>query len=291
MSDATFDADWLRLREPVDHRSRSRELEERLRVAGEAEGWRRVVDLGGGAGSNVRHLSRRLPWATSWRVVDHDPALLARIAPPPGCEVECVQADLATKGLASIADADVVTASALLDLVSDGWLTDLARRCARADCGVLLALTVDGSVDWHGPADPDDDWIRDAFRRHQERDKGLGTALGPRAAPAARDALDRAGFDTWMLPSPWILSGADDEALARDWLGGFASAAAEIEPERRAEITAWADRRARALARGDHRLEVGHLDVLALPRRVTRSTRSPQAMPLPLPTRPTHPTP
>lgn len=272
MSDATFDAEWLRLREPVDHRSRAGELEDRLRLAGEARGWSRVVDLGGGTGSNMRHLAPRLSWATSWRVVDHDPALLAAISTPPGCELECVEADLASDGLHSIGDADVVTASALLDLVSERWLTDLAQRCARSECGVLLALSVDGRVDWHGPTDPDDAWIRDAFHRHQERDKGLGAALGARAARVACDVLEREGFEAWMRPSPWVLSGADDAALAREWLAGWASAVVDVHPDRHAEIAAWTDRRVRGLASGDYRVEVGHLDVLALPRRPTRST-------------------
>ena len=267
MSDATFDAGWLQLREPADHRSRATELEDLLRLRGAAEGWQRVVDLGSGTGSNVRHLAPRLPWATTWRVVDHDPALLDAIATPPGSRLERVRADLASDGLDSIEGADVVTASALLDLVSAAWLTDLARRCARAECGVLLALTVDGTVRWRGPEDPDDAWIRDAFQRHQERNKGLGDALGPRAAPVARGVLDRAGFETWMRPSPWILTGAGDAALAREWLSGWAAAAAEIRADRRAEIAAWADRRARAVNAGEYGLEVGHLDVLALPRR------------------------
>jgi hypothetical protein len=134
---------------------------------------------------------------------------------------------------------------------------------------VLLALSVDGTVRWHGPEDPDDTWIRDAFEEHQLRDKGLGAALGPRAAPLARDALERAGFATWMRPSPWVLSGPDDATLARHWLEGWAAAAAEIRPDRREVIRAWADRRAGEMAGGDYRVEVGHLDLLALPPRPT----------------------
>ena len=266
MSDATFDAAWLRLREPVDHRSRSRDLEERVRHRGETEGWKRVVDLGGGTGSNVRHLASRIPWATVWRVVDHDPSLLRSVTPPQGCEIERVEADLASDGLTWIDDADLVTASALLDLVSERWLLALASRCARAGCGVLLALSVDGTVRWHGSDDPDDGWILEAFRRHQTRDKGLGTALGPRAAAVAHKVLADAGYDTWMRPSPWVLTGASDAVLAGQWLSGFASAVAEIMPDRRIEIDAWEKRRAGAIATGDYRLDVGHLDVLALPR-------------------------
>jgi hypothetical protein len=210
-----------------------------------------------------------MPWATFWRVVDHDPTLLRSVTPPPGCEIERVEADLATEGLTWIEDADLVTASALLDLVSERWLVDLAERCAVARCGVLLALSVDGTVRWHGPDDPDDAWILDAFHRHQARDKGLGTALGPRAAPIARKALAKAGYETWMLPSPWVLTGPSDAALAGEWLSGFVSAVAEIMPDRTAEIDAWANRRARTLATGDYRLDVGHLDLLALPREPT----------------------
>jgi hypothetical protein len=54
-----FSAQWLDLREPVDHRSRNVELGRRL--ARHFEGWRpiTVVDLGCGTGSNLRATAPR----------------------------------------------------------------------------------------------------------------------------------------------------------------------------------------------------------------------------------------
>ena len=76
MSEETFTADWLALREPVDHRSRAADL-----VAPVAEWWgsrpgQRVLDLGSGTGSNLRYLAPRLPGEQAWTLVDRDAALL-----------------------------------------------------------------------------------------------------------------------------------------------------------------------------------------------------------------------
>ena len=51
---SAFPADWLDLREPVDHRSRNQALAQAL--ARHFDGWRplTVVDLGCGTGSNLR---------------------------------------------------------------------------------------------------------------------------------------------------------------------------------------------------------------------------------------------
>lgn len=48
MSEDVFDAGWLALREPVDHRSRAHELLDRLLEATAPSRLGRVVDLGGG---------------------------------------------------------------------------------------------------------------------------------------------------------------------------------------------------------------------------------------------------
>ena len=71
-----FSAQWLDLREPVDHRSRNVELGRRL--ARHFEGWRpiTVVDLGCGTGSNLRATAPLLGPDQSWTLVDYDQALL-----------------------------------------------------------------------------------------------------------------------------------------------------------------------------------------------------------------------
>ena len=68
----TFDADWLALREPVDHRSRAHALLAPLCDAWRARGWSRVLDLGSGTGSNLRYLTPRLPAGQEWVLVDQD---------------------------------------------------------------------------------------------------------------------------------------------------------------------------------------------------------------------------
>ena len=73
-----FSADWLALREPIDHRSRHPGLLARLADAIGARESLRVVDLGAGTGSNLRALAPHLPPPRqTWRLVDHDPALIA----------------------------------------------------------------------------------------------------------------------------------------------------------------------------------------------------------------------
>lgn len=261
-----FQADWLSLREPVDHRSRHGSLTAILARCGEARGWSRVLDLGGGTGSNVRYLAPRLPWARTWRVVDHDPALLARIEPPPGATLETVEGDLAREGLASVAQADLVTASALLDLVSRGWLEALGERCARRGCAVLLALTYDGTVRLDGEApDPDDAFVVAAVNRHQMGNKGLGRALGPGAASAALHVFRAAGYHARLSPSPWVLEGPADAPLALALMEGWVEAAGALHPAESGRLEAWLSRRGAEFREGRLRVTVGHQDLLALP--------------------------
>ena len=80
-----FSADWLALREPVDAASRNQELTARLCDWRRGQGNLSVLDLGSGAGANGRFLAPLLGSGQHWRLVDHDPALLARIAPFPDC--------------------------------------------------------------------------------------------------------------------------------------------------------------------------------------------------------------
>ncbi|MEJ2538492.1 MAG: class I SAM-dependent methyltransferase [Gemmatimonadota bacterium] len=265
MSDAIFDASWLELREPADHRSRSDALVDILREEGVARGWRRVLDLGSGTGSNLRYLEPRLPWVEEWTALDHDPALLQRLTEPvSGRRLTRVQGDLAREGLARVGGSDVVTASALLDLVSAGWLDDLVSACRDAGAAVLFALSYDGGIRWEPPT-PEDDRVREAVNLHQVRDKGLGAALGPAAAFAARDRFREAGFRTELAPSPWVLTGLADAELTLELLEGWVGAATEVRPDARSQLQAWGRRRRKEVGGGRFRVQVGHQDLLALP--------------------------
>ena len=272
----TFDADWLALRGPADRRARDPRLPERLRAAWERRGWARVVDLGSGAGANLRYLAPRLPAGQGWTLVDHDPRhvdRLRRLAAPPGVEtVTVLSRDLAADGLGVVDGADLVTASALLDLVSEPWLVGLVRRCADAAAGAYFALTWDGEVRWMTESaegwrvdrDPDDGLVWSAFNQHQRGDKGFGPALGPTAAPRAARLFRDAGYRTWLAASDWRLDAADGR-LADRLVEGWAAAAVGLRPETADRVGAWAVRRRAGVARGSFRVTVGHRDLLALP--------------------------
>ncbi|NKI33978.1 class I SAM-dependent methyltransferase [Wenzhouxiangella sp. XN79A] len=279
-----FQADWLALREPADHAARSTALEAELReaLAGRAAPLH-IVDLGAGTGSNAAHLAPRLPCAQHWRLVDHDAALLERArrrlgrieGPPdsdPGIELE-IELDLRSLAdLDAVLDrpCDLVTASALLDLVSRDWIESLAAAMAHRRCAVLMVLSVDGrwrflGPDGRGVSDADDDRMLQHYRDHQARDKGLGAALGGEAPGVLAAALERHGYIVRTAPSPWRLPAGLHDALTGRLLAGWAEAIAIQVPEARAEIDDWSARRARALRDGRIGVEVGHVDLFAQP--------------------------
>jgi len=287
--DALFDVPWLERREPLDHRSRARELlaplrawwKEKLR-AWESRG--RIVDLGSGTGANLRYLAPLLSGAQAWTLVDHDADLLAR-AESPGepVTVDKLRKDLTEDLSELLNDVDLVTASAFLDLVSQEWLESLVEGCRRSGAAAYFALTYDGDFRWYGdesrqggPGGPGDEPIRKAVNAHQRREKGFGLALGPEAAPEAARLFEEAfhegpEYRTWIRPSPWLL-GPGEGAVAGELLEGWTTAALEARPDMEEEIRTWTSHRRALLQEGSFGLMVGHLDVLALPRAPSDAT-------------------
>ena len=270
-----FDDAWLRLREPIDHRARASTLVERLSNAWRAAGWSRVADLGSGAGSNLRYLDARLPGVEDWILVEQDPDHVARLGAvtPRSGRVGVRAENLAASALDRVWSANLVTAAALLDLVSEGWLRRLVDACVEARAAALFVLSYDGQVRWRRAAGAEslemtglDQRVLDAVNRHQRRDKGFGPALGPLAGARAERLFREAGFQTWLAPSPWRL-GASDVELTRRLVAGWREVAAAAEPGRVAELARWADGRVGEVAAGALAVEVGHVDLLALPGR------------------------
>ena len=250
-----FSADWLALRTSADSRSRSMTLERALGAALPA-GPVRIVDIGSGTGSNLRHLAPRLYAPQRWTLVDHDPDLLVRAGSMASMSVETRRADLAEIEAALPEAADLVTCSALLDLGGALWIEALARAIARRRATVLAVLTYSGAERW-SPAIPEDASVDQAFQSDMGRDKGLGPALGGTAADALAAELRDLGYAVRVANSDWHLTATRDA----DLIGALATGTADaVRPALGAVADRW--RAARIAAK---RVRIGHVDLLGVP--------------------------
>ncbi|MGH3905390.1 MAG: SAM-dependent methyltransferase [Pseudonocardiaceae bacterium] len=272
---------WLALREGADASARSPMLAERVRAylaalarpGGPARpaGPSVVRDLGCGTGSMGRWLAGRLPGPQLWILHDRDPGLLAHAvagmprvaAADAAVTAQTQQGDLTDLRAAELAGTSLVTASAVLDLLTAEEVDGLATACVQAGCAALLTLSVIGRVEL-APVDPLDAEFAAAFDTHQRRCTGGRRLLGPDAGPAAVDAFGRRGAAVASRPSPWRL-GADQAELTEEWLRGWIGAACEQQPDLEQCAGAYLRRRLDACAAGELRVVVGHVDVLALP--------------------------
>jgi SAM-dependent methyltransferase len=260
-----FSAEWLHLREPYDLRARNTDVLDALLDMLAGQPSVSIVDLACGTGSTVRALSSRIKARQNWRLIDNDLSLLAR-APTssPRITVTAAPVDL-NRDLEAAFDgpADLVTTSALLDLVSAEWLNRLAVEVAARRLPVYAALSYDGRAEL-APSDPLDRRIVDAVNRHQRNDKGFGPALGPSAAQAAIAAFERVGYAVTHGLADWEF-GPMDREIQTEVLSGWAAAAREIRDPPQTEIVDWLKRRRGLIAEGRSSVRVGHVDLLAQP--------------------------
>jgi len=250
-----FAPDWLALRESADADARALSLLDPLR--GYLAGVPRLLvrDLGSGTGSLARWLSGRLPGPQRWILHDRDPDLLAR-AKVPGVSVDTQVGDLTGLSAEDLAGTSLVTASALLDLLTFDEVCTLAEACVKAGCPALFTLSVAGRVEL-SPPDPLDGDFTAAFNAHQRRVVDGRRLLGPDAATVAAQAFERLGAVVITAPSPWRL-GPEQAALTGEWLEGWVAAACEQRPD-------LAPHRDAYLNRGGVTAVVHHVDLLALP--------------------------
>jgi hypothetical protein len=248
MSAVTF-VEWLELREPADAAARSEELAERL-ARHLPPGPLVIHDLGGGSGAMGRWLAPRLPQPQRWVVHDRDERLLELAAD----RFEVRRSDITRLTPADFEGASLITASALLDMLTADELARMLRPCAGLP--MLIAMTVTGRVAL-SPADPLDAHVVAPFNAHQRRDG----RLGPDAVAAA---MDEVSGEVHVRPSPWRLDAAHGELMTA-WLGGWLRAACEQEPALAADADAYRDRRLAQAAAGELTVTVDHADLLVLP--------------------------
>jgi hypothetical protein len=259
-----FSADWLALREPFDRRARNADVLDAVITAFASHVSPNIADIGCGTGSTYRTLSPRLPPTQRWRLYDNDLSLLARASGP--ANLTTVPLDLAHDLEAALDGAvDLVTTSALLDLVSASWLDRFATEIAARRLPVYAALTYDGRATLD-PVDPMDAGIVAAVNRHQRTDKGFGPALGPAAAQAAIELFERLDYAVIQGPSDWVFEPGDRD-IQVEILSGWAAAARDIGELPLSDIESWLMRRGGLVSNGRSTIRVGHVDLFARPAR------------------------
>lgn len=274
-----FDPAWLDMRESADHRARNAEALAACASYLRTRDHVRIVDLGCGLGSNLRALAPHLPARQSWRLVDHDPVLLKAARERLGrwadkveasgsgglrllregraIDVEFVQADLAQNFDHLFSGADLVTAAALFDLVSEDWMQRFVAQVAQKRAAFYTALTYDGEETW-SPPDARDAAMLAAFHAHQARDKGFGPAAGPRATAILARLFEACGYRLKLGASPWRLTQADRELIAAlaDGVAGACMETGLVDPQ---AIEEWRAMREKA------EVHIGHIDLFARP--------------------------
>ena len=128
----SFSADWLALREPYDARARNVSVLHAVLASFAGKNAVRIVDLACGTGSALRAVAPKIPASQHWQLVDNNLSLLARASemkPPPGVTMGTTPLDIGYDVEAALdGPVDLVTTSALLDLVSETWLERLVTE-------------------------------------------------------------------------------------------------------------------------------------------------------------------
>ena len=180
-----FSVDWLTLREEADLRSRDFELLEK------ADQWLRdhcakeliVADLGAGTGSTMRAFANFVSQKSesiSWRLIDQDSDLL-EYAHNRHCDsyrIETFDLDHNNTALLPLQSVQLITASALLDLVSEEFVDSITSQLVSLNkqqpVGLYTALTYNGMIEWK-PSHSLDEKVQNSLNQDQKRDKGFGT--------------------------------------------------------------------------------------------------------------------
>lgn len=264
----SFSPEWLALREPADHASVNAEVRDALRASFAVKPSIRVVDLGCGAGSNLRGTCGALGAKQHWTLIDYDAKLLsaaksrlAAFGTGDQIDVSFKQADLSSGDLGEIIDgADLVTAAALFDLISARVIDRLVAAIAARRQSFFTVLTYDGIASWL-PAHPADNAMRDAFNAHQRGDKGFGPAEGPVATDTLAKAFARHGYKIIRGKSPWVLDRRFLQ-LRRELDQGFAGAVRETGVVGATDIHSWLKSR---FSSQNAVTVIGHEDLFAYP--------------------------
>lgn len=263
-----FSAQWLALRENADRAARSEAVLQKASAYLSSDGTAlEVCDLGSGTGASVRAFSGLFPKPQTWQLVDYDAANLQRAKERyaggdaiTGVSIETKVHDLSADGAPWRQSTRLVTATALFDLTSPGWLAEFASALVRDRLPLLATLTYDGRHVFT-PELPFDAEMGEAFNVHQRSDKGFGPAAGPDAVACLERHLRDHGYEVTLADSSWCLEGERDADMITALLEGWVDAVVERNLVPESDARAWHVAR----SKNTQTLHVGHQDLFASP--------------------------
>lgn len=260
----SFSAEWLALREPIDHAARDEAVLNAVKELMTPNSPTRITDIGSGTGSSVRALRPVLTHQIYWRLVDNDEALLAKTSAEMGADKATIIIADVSQSLDAIFEkpSDLLTTSAFLDLVSEDWLKSFVQAVCDRRLPFYAALTYDGRAGLIPPLE-EDEFVLAAFNAHQKTNKGFGPALGRDAAETAIDLFREAGYEVTTALSDWH-AGSLHPDFQKTLLDGWRIAASEIRPDQSETFEKWYQQRLELIAHGAS-IFVGHMDFLAAP--------------------------
>lgn len=276
-----FSPEWLTLRESADQASRNAKVLNACAKTFANKNTLKVCDLGAGTGASVRALAHLLPAHQQWTLVDHDAENLKHALENLAAwgdasktknnvidlehhdqriTAEIFECDLTSDTTFWRSDTELVTASALLDLVSPDWIARTVKAASENHVSILATLNFDGQLQTN-PVHPFDERVFNAFRKHQRTDKGFGSAAGPDASAFLKKALVQVDYTVVCGDSPWRMT-TNTQKLMHETLNGMAIAATEIGTLSSNEIREWLSDR----LSNTKTLTIGHQDIFAVPK-------------------------
>ncbi len=263
--------DWLAVREPEDAAARSLNLA--LNAAELlSDGPIVVHDLGSGTGSMMRWLAPVLPGPQTWFLHDWNADLIDQaIDRGRPCDRDNGQISVLgrTGNLADLSPEDVaggslVTASALLDVLTKEEIHTIVGACVAAHTPALFSLSVTGGVRLN-PRDELDTAFESAFNAHQLRHTNARRQSGRYGAKIARSRFEEAGWQVCQSTTLWRLDHRQP-ALLSEWFSGWVDAAVEQEPQLQGAADRYRQDRLAQIELGGLSAYVDHVDFLARPR-------------------------